>query len=166
MTPSGLSRISLFQKRTVLKPFVCNHCDRFVSYCCWSICCPPSNSMISFSSRQIKSTMYLPMGCCLRKRKPCNWRLRILAHSIRSTSVILLRRWRELFFIIGEIRCILPPSRPSPLKGEGVGICRSAHKPPSPWQGEGWGGGESYGWQWILHFVSALAFPLFREKEY
>ncbi len=39
-------------------------------------------------------------------------------------------------------------------------------KTPSPWQGEGRGGGESYDWQWILHFVSALAFPLFREKEY
>ncbi len=31
---------------------------------------------------------YFPIGCCLRKRKPRNWRLRILVHDIRSTSVI------------------------------------------------------------------------------
>jgi len=65
-------------------------------------------------------TEYLPIGCCLRKRKPCNWRPLILAQSIRSTSVIFLRREREFLFIIGDIRRILPPPRPSPKRGRGL----------------------------------------------
>ena len=43
-----------------------------------SLCCPPSISMISFFSMQMKSTMYDPIGDCLRNFKPIN---RILSQS-------------------------------------------------------------------------------------
>ena len=107
-------------------------------------------------SKQTKSTMYGPIGACLRNRQWASCRCRRWDHNKRSASVMFFRRSRALVRLIalspgppphergrrsralGWLDCV-PPPRPSPRahereggRGGGTGGWRCVAPPPRP----------------------------------
>jgi len=120
ITPSVFFSTSLFQNLSTLYPFFCSHSSRISSLLLCK-CSPPSISMASFFSKQTKSTMYFPIGCCLRNFTP-NCLLLTLYYILFSASVIfLLSLFARILFLgfsfICVSDCLIPPSFYPPPQG-------------------------------------------------
>lgn len=102
----------LFQNRNTLNPRASSEAVRFASEADCSKCCPPSTSTINFLSRQTKSTIYGPKGCCRRNLCPSTWRRRRCFHNTFSASV-------GLFLNFLACPRFIPPTFILPLKGGG-----------------------------------------------
>ena len=114
-------RTSLFQNLRMRKPWPSSQESRILSFLLWTACCPPSSSSMILFSRQMKSTIYVPTGCCR-----LNFRLFILFarrcfHRRCSASVDLflrsLARWRLIL--------VIPLSLTLPRKGGGDKLTES-----------------------------------------
>jgi len=119
-TPSKFVKTSLFQNLNTLYP---SEISQFVlgsslslSISCW----PPSISRIKRFSKQTKSTMYLPIVCCLLKLNPASWLRRRCRHNRFSASVRLFLRFLER--LTRSFTCAQPKdSAFNPLPHQGGG---------------------------------------------
>ena len=119
-------RISSFQNRITRNPLSLKKAVRRASAACRSMCWPPSSSMISLLSRQMKSTIEGAIGywrrnlcparwlrrCCQRRRSASVWFLR----SCWAISVVILRNCFAMIFLSP------PHPNPLPIRGEGIQI--------------------------------------------
>ena len=112
-TPSRLASTSLFQNRKIRNSCFSKYASRCLSGSL-SECCAPSTSMISFSSKQIKSTMYPSIGTCRLNFMPSSFFPRSACQSIFSARVESARMdFANSRFLSGVRRCGM--ARKAPL---------------------------------------------------
>ena len=131
---------SLFQNLRTRKPSFESQADRSSSRRLLSACWPPSASTISFPSNVTKSTMYGPIGACLRNFHPARSRRRRFFHRTRSASVECNLSLRALSTWL----ILRPFPLTSILSHQGRGGMRSPFipnpgSPHRPFKGEGTG---------------------------
>ena len=108
-TPSRFCITSLFQKRSTTNPCDSSHASRMES-ATDSLCWPPSTSTTSFASKQTKSTMYFPIGCCRLNLLPTNRCARSCRQITASASVGAARMLRAKDF--NTIKAAPSPAAP------------------------------------------------------
>jgi len=116
-TPWILEKTSLSHMCNTRKPCSSSHKSRILSFSRLIACCPPSSSITSFFSKQTKSIIYIPIGCCRLNFKPINLFARRYFQRSFSASVDLFLR----FFASWTCISPFPPLPfPLPLWGEGT----------------------------------------------
>ena len=126
MTPSRFPRTSLFQNLSTAYPSPCSRASLLRSSAL-SACWPPSTSMISFFSRQTKSTMYTPIGCCRLNFSPDSpFDLRCLQRAF-SASVWFFRSC----FACGVSELVKVHPHPDPPPSRGRACSCTSIPPPS-----------------------------------
>ena len=114
-TASVSCKTSLFQNLKTRYPILFKYAVRLRSWSSFSACCPPSTSMTTFFSTQMKSTIKGPTGYCRLNFLPPSPRLRRCPRQ-SSLSASVIRCRKVLASCHGHLRH--PSPQPSPLAGE------------------------------------------------
>jgi hypothetical protein len=114
-TASVSCKTSLFQNLKTRHPILFKYAERWRSSSSFSACCPPSTSITTFFSTQIKSTIKVPTGYCRRNFQPPSSRLRRCRQSSLSASVICFRK------ALANCLDTYATPHPNPLPSQGRG---------------------------------------------